>query len=135
MVSYGWLGRGWPDSWAMTAYEANEVGGWRSPFPIYIRKQGSDTGKSLMVQLFRGRKANAAPWEVPSTTAMSALKKFVEGVDWVTALDQDEANAAEVKMSLEFPCSTAYNKAMYNLYHKDVKQKLDRMMRSHRVKE
>jgi hypothetical protein len=133
-VSVG-LGEGGLTLGAMTAYEANEVGGWRSPFPIYIRKQGSDTGKSLMVQLFRGRKANAAPWEVPSTTAMSALKKFVEGVDWVTALDQDEANAAEVKMSLEFPCSTAYNQAMYNLYNKDVKQKLERMTRRHRVKE
>jgi hypothetical protein len=127
------LGEGGLTLGAMTAYEANEVGGWRSPFPIYIRKQGSDTAKSLMVQLFRGRKANAAPWDVPSTSAMSALKTFVEGVDWVGAL-QDEANAAEVKMSLEFPCSTAYNKAMYNLYNKDVKQRLERMTRRHQVK-
>jgi len=121
---------------AMTAYEAHEVGAFRNPFPIYIgeRGQGGTTAKCMIVQLFQGRTPNAKPWEVPSTTAMSSLKAFVEGIDWVGALDDDEENAAEVKMSFLFPCSTAYDKAMWMHYRKRVQKKVARMSRRGQIK-
>jgi len=118
----------------MKAYEAREVGGWRSPFPIYLGKRGgATTAKSFIVQLFQGRVANAKPWEVPSTSAMQTLKSYVESVDWLRAVGDAEF-AGEVKLSFLFPVSTAYEKGMWMLYRDPVKKRLDSLIGQGRAK-
>jgi len=120
---------------AMNAYEAYEVGGWRNPFPIYISTRRGDYAKSMIVQLFRGRAANAKPWEIPSPTAVLSAKQYVENADWLDALgDDDLPFAAEVKMSLLIPCSTAYNKAMWMLYRDNVKKRFREQVHRGKVK-
>merc|ERR1719235_1722409 len=126
------LGEGALTGNAMKAYEANNLGGWRNPFPIYISTNGEAIAKPFIVQLFRGRKENAEPFEVYDPRKTS-LKKFIDDLDWVGALEGDPNFAAEVKMSFLFPCSTAYDKAMRQLYVVPVNQALRRLRREDRV--
>lgn len=107
---------------AMRAYGARKLGAFRNPFPILITRGPDDvTAKNAVVQVFRGRRATAKPLTLPSAKAIEKRKVAVNALQLKEIDHEDQSNAEEIKSSMLIPTSKAYDKAMYQLYRKEIR--------------
>mmetsp|Transcript_45823 Transcript_45823/g.85671 ORF Transcript_45823/g.85671 Transcript_45823/m.85671 type:complete len:488 (-) Transcript_45823:181-1644(-) len=101
---------------AMHAYGAKRLGSFRNPFPIFLKRSDDDvTAKNGVLQVFQGRRSHAKPFVMPSKDEVQRGKKELESFDLRRYFDDDD-NAKEVKRSLLISTSTAYERAMSQLY-------------------
>lgn len=106
----------------MRAYGARKLGSYRNPFPILIKKHSDDvTAKNAVLQVFRGRLSTAKPFKFPSEKAIERRKKKIAALDLQHLMD-DESSAEEIKTSMLIPTSKAYDKAMWQLYRKQIRE-------------
>jgi len=107
---------------AMRAYGARKLGSFRNPFPILIPRGTNDVvAKNAVLQVFRGRRATAKPFKLPSAEAMEKRKAAVNALQLKEIDRDDDSNAEEIKASMLIPTSKSYDKAMYQLYRKEIK--------------
>mmetsp|Transcript_59917 Transcript_59917/g.104816 ORF Transcript_59917/g.104816 Transcript_59917/m.104816 type:complete len:488 (+) Transcript_59917:41-1504(+) len=101
---------------AMQAYGARRLGSFRNPFPIFNFRRGDDAiAKNGVLQVFHGRQDNAKPFKMPRDDEVLRRKDLLERLN-LAKYFEDKDNAKEVKESLLIPTSTAYERAMSQLY-------------------
>lgn len=106
---------------AMRAYGARKLGAFRNPFPILINRESNDvTAKNAVLQIFRGRLNHAKPWKFPSAKAKERRQSLISSMDLEHAME-DESSAEEIKSSMLIPTSKSYDKAMWQIYRKQIR--------------
>merc|ERR1719183_1040169 len=112
---------------AMAAYGARRLGAFRNPFPILIETSKDDvTAKNAVLQVFRGRLHHAKPMRFESEKAMERRKKKVKAVKMQLDNNDDEK---EIRDSMLISTSKAYDKAMWQIYRDQIREKVDRTIK------
>jgi hypothetical protein len=111
---------------AMRAYGARRLGAFRNPFPILITHGKDDiTAKNVVLQVFRGRKDSAKPLRLPTEKAIARRKALIQALDLSDNIE-DDSNAREIQTSMLLATSSAYDKAMWQIYRGQIREWIKR---------